>query len=72
MIKATISNETKRNAFAKAGAKKIASGYCSTKPSFRGLVLEGYKTIASGVCSDRAQDVDLGKVILFNKQKEVA
>lgn len=72
MIKATISNQTKRNAFAKAGAKKIAGGHCETKVCVRGLVLNNYKVIASGMCSDKQKNNDFGKVILFSKQKEVA
>lgn len=72
MIKATISNEPKRNIFAKAGAKKIAGGQCVSKPSVRGLVLSDYKVIASGVCFDKEEKQNLNKIILFNKQKEVA
>lgn len=72
MIKPTISNQTKRNMFAKAGAKKIAGGYCETKANIHGVVLNNYKVIASGICSDKQKNNDLGKIILFNKQKEVA
>ncbi len=74
MIKATIKNETKRNAFAKAGAKKIAGGLCSTKKKLScGVILNQYKVIATGVCSDREIKHELNNVLLFNKnQKEVA
>lgn len=72
MIKATINNETKRNAFAKAGGKKIASGICVSKAVVRGLVISNYKTLATGICSDKAIKHDLNNVILFKKQKEVA
>ena len=48
MIKATIKNETKRNIFAKAGAKKIAGGFCSTKKSLScGVILDQYNLIVS-------------------------
>ena len=53
MIKATISNETKRDAFAKAGGKKIAGGFCSTQTTVRGLILNNYKVIASGTCYEQ-------------------
>ena len=74
MIKATIKNETKRNAFAKAGAKKIAGGLCSTKKKLScGVILNQYKVIATGICSDREIKHELNNVLLFNKnQKEVA
>ncbi len=74
MIKATINNETKRNAFAKAGAKKIAGGLCSTKKKLScGVILNQYKVIATGICSDREIKHELNNVLLFNKnQKEVA
>lgn len=73
MIKATIKNETKRNIFAKAGAKKIAGGFCSTKKSLScGVILDQYKLIATGVCSDREIKHELNNVLLFKKQKEVA
>lgn len=72
MIKATISNSTKRAAFAKAGGKKIAGGNCSTNATVRGLVLNNYKVIASGLCSDKQKSFDLNNIIAFNKQKEVA
>ncbi len=72
MIKATISNNTKREAFAKAGGKKIAGGSCTTNTAVRGLVLDNYKVIASGVCDDKQKSFDLNKIIAFNKQKEVA
>ena len=49
MIKATISNETKRNAFAKAGGRKIAGGICVSKAAVRGLVISNYKTLATGI-----------------------
>lgn len=73
MIKATISNNTKRNAFAKLGAKKIAGGTCVSKPSIRGLTLDNYKLIGSGTYSlqnNKKQTFD--NVIIFNKPKEVA
>ena len=47
MIKATISNETKRNAFAKAGGRKIAGGICVSKAATR----FGYKQLQN--ISDR-------------------
>lgn len=72
MIKATISKETKRNAFAKANGKKIASGTCNTRTVVRGLVLQNYKIIASGNCADKMQSYNLNNIIAFNKQKEVA
>lgn len=71
MIKATISNnETKRNAFAKANAKRIARSKCSLQPVVRGgLVLNKYKTIASGKCDlQKINTVD--NVILFTKQQQ--
>ncbi|MBR5154733.1 MAG: hypothetical protein IKW58_03315 [Alphaproteobacteria bacterium] len=73
MIKATISNETKRNAFAKLGAEKIASGVCSTNKVVNGLVLDGYELLASGVCSDiKINNNEQTNIIMFAKQKEVA
>ena len=72
MIKATISNETKRNAFAKAGGRKIAGGIRVSKAAVRGLVISNYKTLATGICSDKEIKHDLNNVILFKKQKEVA
>ena len=71
MIKATISNETKRNAFAKAG-NLSAAGICVSKAAVRGLVISNYKTLATGICSDKEIKHDLNNVILFKKQKEVA
>ncbi len=72
MIKATISNNTKRETFAKAGGKKIASGVCSTKMTVRGLVLNNYKLIASGTCVEQTNTLELNNVIAFKKQREVA
>ena len=73
MIKATISNDTKRNAFAKLGAEKIASGVCSTNKVVNGLVLEGYEVLASGVCSDiKIKNKELTNIIMFAKQRDVA
>lgn len=73
MIKATIKNETKRNTFAKSGAKKIAGGFCSTKKKLScGVILNQYKVIATGICSDREIKHDVNNVLLFKKQKEVA
>ncbi len=72
MIKATISNTTKRETFAKAGGKKIAGGTCSTKTAVRGLVLNNYKIIASGTCTEQKNSFDLNNVIAFKKQREVA
>lgn len=72
MIKATISNTTKREAFAKAGGRKIAGGVCSAKTTVRGLVLNNYKIIASGTCVEQENKFDLNNIIAFNKQKEVA
>lgn len=72
MIKATISNETKREAFAKAGGKKIAGGFCSTQTAVRGLVLNNYKVIASGTCYEQKNSLNLNNVIAFKKQREVA
>jgi hypothetical protein len=73
MIKATISNETKRTAFAKANAKRIARSKCSLKPTLRGVVLNNYKLIASGKCTLQKINT-LDNVIQFAKQqqKEVA
>lgn len=74
MIKATISNETKRQTFAKANAKRIARSKCDLKPVLRGgLVLSNYKLIASGKCElQKINTID--NVILFTQQqqKEVA
>ena len=72
MIKATIRNQTKRNAFAKANAKKIGSGICQSRPIVGGLVLDSYKLIASGNCSEVPLKQKRSNVILFDKQKEVA
>lgn len=72
MIKATISNITKREAFARAGGKKIAGGTCSQKAIVRGLVLNNYKIIASGTCVEQKNRFDLNNVIAFKKQREVA
>ncbi len=73
MVKATISNETKREAFAKLGAKKIAGGVCSTNKVVNGLVLEGYELLASGGCSDvKVKNNELNNIFVFAKQKEVA
>lgn len=72
MIKATINNNTKRAAFAKAGGKKLAGGSCTTNLVSHGLVLNNYKVIATGNCSDKQKGFDLSNIIAFNKQKEVA
>ena len=73
MINQTISNETKREAFAKLGAKKIAGGVCSTNKVVNGLVLGSYTLLASGTCSDiKIKNNELDNVIVFAKQKEVA
>lgn len=72
MIKATSINETKRNAFAKANAKRIARGTTSTKRTIRGLVLDNYKLLATGTCSTIKLNKELNNVFIFNKQKEVA
>ena len=74
MIKATISNEPKRTAFAKANPKRIARSKCSLHPTLRGgLVLNNYKLIASGKCTLQKINT-LDNVIQFTKQqqKEVA
>ena len=71
MIKSTT-NETKRNLFAKANPKKIATGVCKSKRTVRGLVLDNYKLLATGTCVDRKINNELNNVIVFNKQKEVA
>ena len=52
MIKATISNSTKRNAFAKAGGHRIARGTCQESPIVRGIVLKNYKLLGSGTCTE--------------------
>ena len=72
MIKATISNTTKREAFAKAGGKKIAGGTCSQKTTVHGLILNNYKVIASGMCVEQKNSFDLNNVIAFKKQRDVA
>jgi hypothetical protein len=73
MIKATISNETKRNAFAKLGAKKIAGGTCAYKPSIRGLTLDKYKSLGSSICTlQKNNDKNLENIIIFSHPKEVA
>ena len=69
MIKATISNEPKRVAFAKANPKRIARGKCTQQPTLRGVVLNGYKVIASGRCTLQKINT-LDKVIQFTKQQE--
>jgi len=70
MIKATISNETKRNTFAKANAKRVARSKCSLKPVLRGgLVLNNYKLIASGTCTLQKINT-MDNVILFTKQQQ--
>ncbi len=72
MIKATISNTTKREAFAKAGSRKIAGGTCTAKMTVRGLVLNNYKIIASGMCVEKENKLDLNNIIALRNQKEVA
>ena len=72
MIKATISNITKREAFARAGGKKVAGGVCATKTTVRGLILNNYKVIASGTCVEQKNSFDLNNVIAFKKQRDVA
>ena len=73
MIKATISNTTKRNAFAKLGAKKIVRGNCVLKTNLRGLTLDNYKIIGSGKCTvQNNKNQILDNVIAFSKPKEVA
>lgn len=72
MINTTISNETKRNAFAKANAKRIARGNTATKRVIRGLVLDNYKVLATGTCSTIKLNKELNNIVIFNKQKEVA
>jgi len=73
MIKATISNNTQRNAFAKAGAHKIAGGKCVSKSTVRGIVLNKYKFIASGTCHLIDTPNKDNVIFLSNKnQKEVA
>ena len=72
MIKTTVKNGTKRNAFAKAGGKKIAGGVCTSGKIVNGLVLDNYNLLATGVCADKTLNNDLSNVILFNKQREVA
>lgn len=73
MIKATISNEPKRVAFAKANPKRIARSKCDLQPALRGVVLNNYKVIASGRCTLQKINT-MDNVILFTKeqQKEVA
>ena len=73
MIKATISEKTKRDAFASLGAERIARGKCTTNKVINGLVLEGYEVLATGMCSDlKIKNKELDNVIIFTKQKEVA
>lgn len=72
MIKTTVSNETKRNIFAKANAKRIATGKCSSKPVVNGLVLDNYKLLASGKCFDKKIKNEFNNVIVLNNQREVA
>jgi len=70
MIKATISDKTKRTAFAKANAKRVVRGSCELKPTIRGgLVLDRYKLIASGRCTLQKTN-SLDNVIVFAKQEE--
>lgn len=71
MIKSTISG-TRRQAFAKANGKKIAGGFCESKPTVQSLVLNHYTILATGNCSDRKLNQELNNVIMFKKQKEVA
>lgn len=71
MIKETI-NTTERNAFAKAGGKRIARNACSDRKAVRGLVLDRYRLVASGVCSNKELVSEANNVILFRKQREVA
>ena len=73
MVKSTISKNTKREAFAKLGATKIATGVCGTKRVVNGLVLGSYTLLASGTCSDiKIKNNELDNVIIFTKQKKVA
>ena len=73
MIKATISEENKRNTFTKPGAKSIARGSFSTNKKMRGLVLEDYEVLASGLCSyEKIKNNELNNLVVFAKQKEVA
>lgn len=72
MIKATISNTTKRNAFAKAGGRRIARGTCQESPIVRGsIVLKNYKLLGSGTCTEMQLNPK-NNVFLFSKEKEVA
>ena len=68
----STTNETKRNLFAKANPKKLASGVCKSKKTVRGLVLENYKHIATGTCFDKKINNELNNIIILNNQKEVA
>lgn len=72
MIKATISNTTKRNTFAKKGGHKIAGSFCQSKPIVRGIVLNKYKLLGSGTCSEMQLNQTKDNVFLFQKEKEVA
>ena len=72
MIKATISNSTKRNAFAKAGGHRIARGTCQESPIVRGIVLKNYKLLGSGTCTEMQLNQTKDNVFLFQKEKEVA
>lgn len=72
MIKATIRNQTKRNAFAKANGHKIAGAICQSRPIVNGIVLDRYKVIGSGTCSEMSIEQKRNNVFLFTKQKEVA
>ena len=73
MVEATISNESKRSAFAKLGAEKIASGVCSTNKVVNGLVLSECSHLAGGICSDiKEKSKKLTNTIIFAKQKEIA
>ena len=72
MIKATISNKTQRNAFAKLGAKKIAGGTCTYKQNIRGLTLDKYKHLGGNTCTLQNNKNNLENVIIFSQTKEVA
>lgn len=71
MIKATI-KETKREIFARSGAKKIATGMSRTGKNVNGIILDHYKVIATGKCLDKQIHAELNNVLMFKKQKEVA
>ena len=72
MIKATISNETKRNAFAKLRTKKIAGGTCANKLNIRGLTLDKYKHLGGNTFTVQNNKNNLDNVIIFSQSKEVA